>query len=804
MILNYIKTALRSLYRDRWYSIVNIGGLAIGMCVAIILSIYVLFELSFDRFHVDNNRIYRLHTHFTRAGLEEQKISTTLLDVGENILKEIPEAEAMTRILFMNTGSVNVNNETHKSATAIYTDTSFFSIFSFQVTKGKSIDPISEPGSIAITERIARIWFGDNNPIGQSVTFTTIDFDTISSAFIRKEQPFTVTSVLADIPKNSHLTFDVVTSFQSVPRNFIIRQGLDYLTYIKLHNSITPEVIDRIGMVNATTIERAFGGFGRERANTQTHLMPLHRIHLNSNYPNDQAITSDKVFVYTLGIIAILVLSIAAINFVNLTTARADTRKREVGVRKAVGSNRRQLIVQFIGESILASLLALMVSLVLTELLITPFNNLIGTSLTLEYWNSIPFFAIIILFAMVVGAIGGAYPAFYISSFKPIAILRGFAKNSKSSPILKSILVVFQFGMAALLIFGLIVINLQVRYMKSKDLGFDKENVVLFFGINDRLSNSYQAIRTDLLSNPNIIQVAGSQHIPGATLAGMNLYLEGSDQSTAFNISEHRVKDYYIETLDMKIVKGRSFNPNSLADDDGYIINETAARMMGMDDPIGQRVVMWRRPGTIIGVVSDYHFASLRDNIDALIISRYNERVTNLTIRISPNNRSETLSQIEEIIKKYEPNYQSSYTFLDDFLARQYRAEEKTFKLILSASILALILSMVGLYALSAYSISRRTKELGVRKILGASLLKLSQLLLNDTTKWVLVANIIALPIGWYLAKGWLADFAYKTDIKPWVYAVSIASTYVIAILTIAWQVLRAARSNPIEALRYE
>ncbi|MDX9846328.1 MAG: ABC transporter permease [Tenuifilaceae bacterium] len=804
MLRNYLKTALRAMYRDKWYSIVNIGGLAIGMCVALLLTIYVKFELSFDKFHNDYHRVYRLHNHFSREGLEEQKLAATLLDVGENILEEITEVEAMSRIFYMSTGTVNVSGQLHKTSSIIYTDTSFFSIFSFPMKMGKKVNPIAEPGSIVITEKIANIWFGDENPIGQSVTFGTVDFDTLTSSFIRIQQPFTVAAVLADIPKNSHLTFDVITSFNSVPRNFIASQGLDFKTFVKLYNPITPEVSEKIGAVNANTIEQAFGSFGRESANTQTRLMPLHKIHLNAKYPYDEAITSSKVFVYTLGIIAILVLGIASINFVNLTTARADTRKREVGVRKAVGSSRRHLIIQFIGESIMASMLALMMSFALTELLITPFNNLLGTSLVIEYWENQFFFAIIILFAIVVGAIGGAYPAIYISSFKPISILRSISDNGKSSPILKSILVVFQFGMAALLIFGLIVINLQVRFMNSKDLGFDKENVVVFFGITEKLSNSYHTIRDEILSNPNVIQLSGAQHLPGSTLAGMNLYTEGSDPSSAFSIKENRVQDYYLETLNMKIVEGRNFNPNSSADDDSYIINQSAARMLGVENPIGQRVVMWRRPGTIIGVVSDYHFASLRENIEPLIISRYNKRVTNLTIRINSHNRNETLSQIEETIKKYEPNYQSSFTFLDDYLARQYKDENRSFKLILSASILAIILSMVGLYALSAYAISRRTKELGVRKILGASVSNLSQLLLSDTTKWVLLANIIALPIGWFVANGWLSDFAYRIEIKPWVFAASAAITYLIALATIAWQVYRAANNNPVKALRYE
>jgi ABC-type antimicrobial peptide transport system permease subunit len=284
----------------------------------------------------------------------------------------------------------------------------------------------------------------------------------------------------------------------------------------------------------------------------------------------------------------------------------------------------------------------------------------------------------------------------------------------------------------------------------------------------------------------------------------MNLALEGTDPSKAFSVKEHRVQDYYLETMQMQLVEGRDFRPDAVADNDGYIINETAAKMLGVENPVGERVMMWKRPGKIIGVIKNYHFASLRNNIEPLVISRYNPRMGNLTIRVDETNKAQTVEQIISIIKKHEPNYNPSYSYLEDILAKQYGSEERTFKLIMSASLIALILSMIGLYALSAYSLANRTKELGVRKILGASLSTLLKLLLADTTKWVLLASIIALPAGWYFAKDWLADFAFRIDIEPWVFISTILITYTIALLTVAGQVLHAARTNPVETLRYE
>jgi putative ABC transport system permease protein len=343
-----------------------------------------------------------------------------------------------------------------------------------------------------------------------------------------------------------------------------------------------------------------------------------------------------------------------------------------------------------------------------------------------------------------------------------------------------------------------------MNFMKNKDLGFDQENIILFFGISENLNKSYKAIQEEINSIPNVISISAAQSFPSAGLSGMNLSLEGSDPSTAFSVKENRIQDNYIKTLGMQIVQGRDFIPDAPADDEGYIINETAARMLGLPNPIDARVMMWRRPGKIIGVVKDYHLTSLRDDIAPLIISRYNPSINNITVKIEEFNKAETINQITSVLQKYDPNYNPHYRYLKDFLLAQYGSEERTFKLILSASILALILSMVGLYALSSYSIANRTKELGIRKILGASLSTLLNLLLTDSTKWVLVANIVALPVGWYFSRKWLNDFTYRIELTPWIFFTAILVTFTIAVLTIAWQIIRAARANPIETLRYE
>lgn len=803
MLKNYLKIALRALYRDKWYSFVNIGGLAIGMCVALLLTLYVRHELSFDKFHADYQRIYRLHNHFTREGLDTEKLPCTLYNSGTTIAENIPEVELLTRIFFWGTGEVTVDNETKSAKRIIYTDTTFFSLFNFPIIQGNKLNPLAQPNQIAITELVAKEWFGNENPIGRSIQIYTYDYDTLEHRFFQKPQTLSVNAVIADIPKNSHLKFDIVTNFSTMSEIFFRGQGQDFFTYIKLVNPLNEDIKHRIGEINALEIEKGIGS-SRPKEGTRTELMPLHHIHLQAKFPSDKTVTGNAMFVMTLGIVAALVLIIASINFINLSTARADNRKREVGIRKTVGSNRTQIIIQFIGESILSAILALIIALMLIELLITPFNNLLNISLTLGYKQNFKLFLYVFAMAISVGAIGGMYPSIYISRFKPIAILKGITSSGKQNSFIKSVLIVFQFGIASLLVFGLIVINSQMNFMKNKDLGFDQENIVLFFGISESLNKSYKAVQEDINSIPNVISVSAAQSFPSGGLSGMNLSLEGSDPSTAFSVKENRIQDHYIKTLDMQIVKGRDFMPDAPADDEGYIINETAARMLGLPNPIDARVMMWKRPGKIIGVVKDYHLTSLRDDIDPLVISRYNPSINNITAKIEEFNKVETINQISNVLQKHDPNYNPNYRYLKDFILRQYGSEERTFKLILSASILALILSMVGLYALSSYSIANRTKELGIRKILGASLSTLLKILLADSTKWVFVANIVALPIGWYFSKNWLNDFTYRIELTPWIFITAILVTYSISIITVAWQVFRAARANPVDALRYE
>lgn len=803
MIKNFLKIAFRTLYRDKWYSIVNIGGLAIGMCVTLLLSLYVRHELSFDKFHKDFQRIYRINTHINQEGFDEKKYPVTVYETGDVLAERLADVEMVTRLFFSTTGETYINNDTKQSQSLIYTDKTFFNLFNFPIIKGNAKSPIDDPNSIVISEKVAQSWFGSEDPIGKSVNIYTFDYDTIERKLIKRPQTLTVSAIMGDAPKNSQLQPKVVTNFRTMSEVMLRVNGFDFYTYIKTKKLLDEHLENQIAEINAEQIEAGFGKTHPKEL-TSTHLMPISKIHLHSDYQSEVAITSSYSFVITLGIVAALVLIIASINFINLSTARADNRKREVGIRKTVGSKRLQLIAQFIGESILSSIIALFVSLMLLELLIGPFNSLISTNISLDYKNNVILLISVIGLAVVVGAIGGLYPSIYISRFKPITILRGITSRGKQNPFVKTTLIVFQFGIAAVLIFGLVVINSQMRYMKSKDLGFNQQNVILFFGLTESIVESYKPLSNDLRSIPNVISMSAAQSYPSAGLSGMNLALEGTDPSKAFSVKEHRVQDHYIETMQMQIVKGRDFRPNSIADDEGYIINETAAKMLGVENPIDARVMMWRRPGKIIGIIKDYHFASLRNDIEPLVISRYNPRMFNLTLRIEDFDKDKTVDRIVETIRKYDPNYKPSYRYLQDMLMAQYGSEEKTFRLILSASTIALILSMIGLYALSAYALANRTKELGVRKILGASLPTLLKILLLDSTKWVLIANAIALPIGWYFSKNWLNDFAFRIDISAWIFVTTLFLTFSIALITIFWQVLKAAQSNPIEALRYE
>jgi putative ABC transport system permease protein len=803
MLKNYFKLMIRTLYRDKWYSATYIVGLAIGMCVALLLSIYVFHELSFDKFHKDYSSIYRIHNHFSREGLEEERLPCTLYNSGESIAEKVPEVESVLRIMFWDTGDFSIDNQTRESKSIIYTDSIFFRMFNFPIVKGNAVNPLAEPNSIVITEKIAHEWFGDEDPIGKSIRISTIEVDTIARRLYSVPKTLTVNAVAANVPKNSHIEFEVVTSFKSMSERFLRGQGQDFFTYVKLTSPLTESLKSSIGNLNAFEIEKGFGK-NRPAELTRTVFIPLHKIHLHANYPYDRAITSSHSFVLTLGVVAGLVLLIASINFINLTTARANKRKREVGIRKVVGSLRKQIVVQFIGESVLSAFFALVFALIFLELLLNPFNNLLKTELSYSNINNIPFLLGVLGITILIGVFGGLYPSFYVSSFKPIAILKGLTHHGAKKSFAKTTLIIFQFGMSSLLVFGLIVITSQMKFVREKDLGFKKENVVLFFGITSQIAKSYNTIVNDLKSMPNVHSVSAAHSYPGAGLSGMNLRLEEADASQAFSIKENRVHDYYIETLGMQIVEGRDFIPNQQTDDDSYIINQTAARMLGIENPVGARVIMWRRPGTIIGVVKDYHFASLRDNIEPLIISRYNKGIGNISVRIDAKNKRETVKQISDHLAEYDHNYNLRYEFLEDNIDNLYGSEKRTFKLILSASLIAIFLSMVGLYALSSYTLENRKKEVSIRKILGASIQTIYGLLTLDSTKFVLIANLIALPIGWYFAKDWLNNFAFRVDIEPWVFIVTILSTYIVALLTIIWQIVKTSNTNPVEALRYE
>jgi putative ABC transport system permease protein len=803
MFTNFIKTAFRTLYRDWWYSLISIGGMAIGISVALLLSLFIKHELSFDRFHSDYHRIYRINTHIEQEGNDEKKYPMTIYDTGNALIEQIPDIEILTRLYFSSTGEVLINHEARVAKRLIYTDSTFFSLFNFKILNSESKNPLAEPNRIVITKEVSELWFGNDNPIGRTLQINTFDLDTIKNRFFKRYQTLTVSAVIENPPSNSHLRFSTLTNFNTMPSRMIRANGIDFITFVRLNRTSDSDLSSRIAQVNAIEIEKGFGR-AHPKELTKTYLMQLADIHLHSNYQYEYGVIGSYTFVLVLIIVAVFVLSISSINFVNLATARADKRKREVGVRKAVGSSRGLVTIQFIGESVFSVLVALVIALMLLELLIHPFNNLLNTELTLQYKHNVVFFGVVLASVISVGVISGLYPALYISRFKPISILRGLWEKGNQNIFLKSSLIVLQFGIAVILIFSLQVINGQLRFIQKKDLGFDKQNVVLFFGLGERVVESFQVLSNDIRAIPGVISVSAAQSYPSSALSGMSLALEGSDPSKAFSIKEHRVQDYYLETLGMQIVNGRNFIPGSLSDDDGYLINEAAARILGVDNPIDAKVILWRRPGKIIGVVKDFHFESLRETVEPLVISRYNKRMSNLTIRIESSNKAKTIVDITETIKRVDSGYKPSYQFLDDILRKQYGSEERTFRLIFAASVIAIILSMIGLYALSAYAVTKRTKELGIRKILGASGTSLLGLLVGDTTKWVIIANIIALPISWYFAEAWLRDFAFRININPEFFIVTLLLTTAISFVTIGWQVYRATKSNPVDALRYE
>ena len=793
MVKNYITIALRNLLRHKSYSFVNIAGLTIGLTACFLILLFVQDELSFDRFHDNADRIVRV-IHEAQASKSGSAVTSALLATA--LEAEFSGIEAAVRVhRFYNT-ILSVDEARYNESHFVFADPDFFRMLSFPLTKGNPETALRHPFTVVITESKARTYFGSIDPVGKVLTFNN-------------EHDFVITGVMKDVPQNSHLKMDFVSSFESLKD--IHGPGLEmwayrnYYTYLLLREGVSPVALEEKLPAFAESHVP-----GMDITRSQFTLQPITDIHLRSSHIGwDIASHSDISYVYSFSAIAIFIILIACINFMNLSTARSSIRAKEIGLRKVIGASRIHLVKQFIGETILLSIIALMIAVVLVELLLPTFNEISGKNIHIHYLSNLQFLGGALAITILSGLIAGSYPALFLSSFQPVAIMKGSHTGGWKSGLFRKGLVVAQFGISIALIIGAVIVYQQLEYTRHKNLGFDKEHVLVVNNQADqRAMERYELFKNEIAQYPGVIQVSGSSGVPPGLLGNnIRVHREGtpSDESKFLKLI---TTDYdFFETLDIKVISGRTFSREFGADaTESFVISEAAARTLGLDEPIGTRLITeydWLE-GTIIGVVNDVHYQSLHSRIEPLLFSMRPHWYYRIPVRIRPENIAGTIEFLESRWNQVAPEWPFQYSFVDQNYENLYRAEQRLSKVIWYFTGLAIFIASLGLFALASFTIERRTKEIGVRKVLGAPVGSIVYQLSRDFTKLVVAANIIAWPVAYYFVERWLQNFAYRIDVGPAIFVTAAGVSLVIAFLTVSYQSIKAAMMNPVESLRYE
>lgn len=791
MFKNYLKIALRNMARQKAFTFINIAGLAVGMTCTILITLWVQDELSYDRFHINADDIYTVVMDWKSFG--GTRSNNTYAPLAPTCKEEIPEVINYVRIQNISRIVVKYKDKAFYEEGGMIADHSIFEVFSFPVVKGNPQTDLTGPFDAVVSESFAKKYFGDDDPIGKVIEGEGI--------------PITVKVVMKDIPHNSHLQFDFLMSFELAKHlpHFPLDWGSpNYPIYLQLQKS--SNVGDVANKITAIVTEHNSGIMER---GIRLSLVPLKDIYLDQQlYPRN---TGNRSYVYAFFIIGIFVLVIACINFVNLSTARSSVRLKEVGIRKTVGAFKIQLVKQFMTESILLFMIAFGLAVILSELFLPVLNQLSGKQLSINFFDY-RFISGAIALIILIGMISGSYPAFYLSAFKPASILRKKISSGKSGFVFRNALITVQFVLSIFLILSTSIVYNQVRFMQNKNLGFDRGNIV-YIPIKENIGKSYETVKTELLRNPNIISVTAKDCLPTThTNRTLGIHWEGKRPDQDKIATETLKIDYdYFKTLGLKIIEGRDFSKDYATDaTSAFVLNEEAIKRMEIQAPvIGKEFTLYRQKGTIIGVLKDAYFKSLHKEIEPQVY----HILTDMTdvgsegvvlIRIAGKDIPEMISSIEEIWNRVNPNAPFEYNFLDETYNNLYLTEMRVGTILKYFTILAIFISCLGMFGLASFAAERRTKEIGVRKVLGASVSGIVALLSKDFIKWVLIANFISWLIAYIFMNKWLQNFAYRISIGILTFLFAGMIALIIALLTVSYQSIKAAVANPVESLRYE
>jgi len=788
MIKNYFKTAWRNLLKNRFYSIINISGLSVGLAVGILILLWVQDEFSFDTFHKNEKNIYKVE-NMVGTGDSRQLWTNTASPIGVLAKKEIPGVEEVVRISYNGYyGLFKYHDKIFSNENYFFTDPSFFSVFDFKPVKGNAANPFPDINSVVLTEKSAKKYFGNEEAIGKIITAD----DSVQ---------FKVSAVIKDFPKNSSIQGDIIFPMNMMAKNMYANnkdgRNLDndfvqfnYNTYLLLKPGFS-----FYGFTNK--LRQIHLRMKSDDTDVAYVLLPLKKLHLYRSDGNDGGLATVRMFI----IIAILILAIACINYVNLSTARSMLRAKEVSLRKIVGAAKIQLFLQFIVETALLFVFATILALALAYTLIPVFNQVSGKEISVNFYDYHIWKVIgsTILATLIVSSI---YPALLLSSFEPLKALKGKISARISDALFRKVLVIIQFTFSIVLITGTIIISKQLSYIHSKQLGYNKENVLSFSMIH--MSKHLDAVKADLLKTPGISNVTWSSSniikIGGQT--GDN-YWEGKEKGETLMLSPMSVDKDFISFFKMQLVQGAGFT-GAIADSTHFILNETAVKSARIKDPIGKKFKLWQTEGTIIGVVKDFHFSSMRDLIKPSIFYYQPVNYGKIYLKTTTQDAQKAIAAAEQQWKKYNSEYPFSYAFLDESFNNLYKSEVRTGLLFNIFAAIAIFISCLGLLGLAAYTAQIRTREIGVRKVLGASIPGIIRLLAGDFMKLVLLAIVIATPVSWYVMNKWLQDFAYKINIGWVVFLVSGLLAILIALFTISFQSVKAAMANPVKSLRTE
>lgn len=812
MFRNYFKIAIRNFLKNKVYSLINITGLALGIASSVLIGLYVINEFSYDKFNKTSDLIYRVTSEGT---IEDNKItnSTSPFPLAETISNEYPEVRYATTLFDANqahkfpTVKTIIGNNSYFEKRFFFADTNFFKVFNIKMRSGNYKTALADPSSIVLTETTAKKYFGDKNPIGKIITIPVLG----------KNFVYKVTGISENVPENSHFHYDLLCSIYSInnwPMDMRKHVWLEpiFYTYVMLREGADPVNFEnKLKGVFKKHVEPILGTASNDRTRKTEfafHLQPLTSIHLHSHFMKEIEPNGEALYTYIFIIAGVFILIIACINYINLSTARYSVRSKEVGLRKTFGAERIKIIKQFLVESIILSMLSLILAMLIIEIMLPIFNQSFNLHIKIEYLKDIYIVPSLMFLSILVGIAAGLYPAYFLSSFQPVSILKDKFNSNHKRSLIRNILVIFQFSLSIIIVLSTYVVFNQLKYIQNKNLGFDKENILVLDEIYKLGPENMNSFLNELERCPSVLSYTASNGVPGKILFTPQSYrIEGTTSSDLLEIPSFAAVENFAKTYGIQVLQGSDFT--NTTPQFSALLNETAVKMLGLKDPIGKKIYTDNGSkgtftATVSGVLKDFHYTSLHHSIGPFMVIRW-DRWSHLSLRVAGGQVTETLSFLNQQWRKFIPGSEPlSFYFLDEVFNRQYKSEIQTRSILTAFSIISIAIACLGLFSLTSYITEKRVKEVGIRKVLGASIINILVMLTKEIIIWVLIANIIAWPITYYAMNKWLQDFAYKIEINWWMFALTGGAALLTAFVTVSFQAIKAATANPVESLKYE